>query len=105
MDYFRVLLSSIKFLGQRPCPRCLVKKTNIYMMGMVLDMKHRVTQERTDSLRQQQRVEEARKLIFELGAPVDGSHVKVILNEESYVPIRVSAAIYLSMFTLTDDDH
>jgi hypothetical protein len=105
MGYLRVLLSSIKFLGQRPCPRCLVKKTDIHMMGMVLDMRRRVTQERTDSLRRQQRVEEARKLIFELGAPVDGSRVKAILNEESYVPIRVSAAICLSMFILTDDYH
>jgi hypothetical protein len=50
MGYLRVLLSSIKFLGQRPCPRCLVQKTDIHMMGMALDMKHRVTQERTDSL-------------------------------------------------------
>jgi hypothetical protein len=100
MCYSRILLTSIKFLGQRPCPRCLVKKTDIYMMGMVLDVRRRVVQERTDSLRQRQRVEEARKLIFELGAPVDGSRVKAILNEESYVPIRVSAATYLSMFTL-----
>ncbi|KAG2029512.1 hypothetical protein BDR03DRAFT_1018277 [Suillus americanus] len=96
---------NIKFLGQRPCPRCLVKKTDIHMMGMVLDMRRRVTQERTDSLRRRQRVEEARKLIFELGAPVDGSRVKAILNEESYVPIRVSAAICLSMFALTNYYH
>ncbi|KAG1864616.1 hypothetical protein C8R48DRAFT_656144 [Suillus tomentosus] len=83
-----ILLTSIKILGQRPCPRCLVKKTDIHMMGMVLDMRRRVTQEHTDSLRRRQRVEEARKLIFEIGAPVDGSRVKAILNEESYVPIR-----------------
>jgi len=59
-------------------------------MGMVLDMNQRVARGRTDNRRRQQRVDEARRLIFELGAPVDGSRVKAILNEESYVPIRVS---------------
>jgi len=92
MCYSRILLTSIKFLGQRPCPHCLVKKTDIYMMGMVLDVRRRVVQECTDSLQRWQRVEEAQKLIFELGALVDGSRVKAILNEESYVPICVSAA-------------
>ncbi|KAG0703308.1 hypothetical protein DFH29DRAFT_998600 [Suillus ampliporus] len=84
----KILLASIKFLGQCPCPRCLVKKSDIHMMGMMLDMRRRVTRERIDDLRCQQRVEDARKLIFQLGAPVDGSRVKAILNEESYVPIR-----------------
>jgi len=59
-------------------------------MGMVLDMNQRVARGRTDNRRRQQRVDEAHRLIFELGAPVDGSRVKAILNEESYVPIRVS---------------
>jgi len=59
-------------------------------MGMVLDMNQRVARGRTDNRRRQQRVDEARRLIFELRAPVDGSRVKAILNEESYVPIRVS---------------
>jgi hypothetical protein len=69
-------------------------------MGMALDMRRRVTRERTDELRRRQRVDEARKLIFQLGAPVDGSRVQTILNEESYVPVRVSAAaIYRFIFT------
>jgi len=95
--WLRVLLAGIKFLGQCPCPRCLVKKEDIYKMGMVLDMNRRVTRERTDNLRWQQCVDEARTLIFELGVPVDGSRVKAILNEESYVPIRVSIPYQFSI--------
>jgi len=63
-------------------------------MGMKLDMRRRVTGERVDNTRRQQRVEEARVLIFKLGVPVNGARVKAILDEESYVPIRVSDSTY-----------
>jgi len=60
-------------------------------MGTKLDMKRRQTQTRVDDRRRQRHVEYARKLIFELGAAVDGKRVQDILNDESYVPVRVSS--------------
>ena len=30
---FRVLLAKIKFLAQCPCPRCLIQKKNIGVIG------------------------------------------------------------------------
>ncbi|KIK32452.1 hypothetical protein CY34DRAFT_45100, partial [Suillus luteus UH-Slu-Lm8-n1] len=84
----KILLATIKFLGQCPCPRCLVKKTDVCKMGMKLDMRRRVTREHIDNVTRRRHVEEARALIFQLGVPVDGARVKAILNDESYVPIR-----------------
>jgi hypothetical protein len=86
----RILLATIKFLGQCPCPHCLVKKIDVCKMGMKLDMRRRVTREHIDNVTRRQHVEEARALIFQLGVLVDGACVKAILNDESYVPICVS---------------
>ncbi|KAG2737471.1 hypothetical protein P692DRAFT_201842935 [Suillus brevipes Sb2] len=83
----KVLLATIKFLGGCPWPHCLVKKADLHKMGMKLDMKNRVTHKHLDNFQQQRSVEEARTLIFKLGVPVSGSHVKAILNKASYVPI------------------
>jgi hypothetical protein len=59
-------------------------------MGTKLDMKRRTTQLRVDDAHRRRHVNEARALIFESGAAVDGARVKAILNNESYVPVRVS---------------
>ncbi|KAG2055702.1 hypothetical protein BDR06DRAFT_981715 [Suillus hirtellus] len=69
----KVLLVSIKFLGQCLCPCCLVKKCNVPKMGTKLDMKCQETKQ---------------CLIFELGASVDGVCVKAILSDKSYIPIQ-----------------
>jgi hypothetical protein len=37
--FSRILLASIKFLGQCPCPRCLVKKADVPKMGMKSDLR------------------------------------------------------------------
>jgi hypothetical protein len=92
----RILLATIKFLGQCPCPYCLVKKTDICKMGMKFDMRRWVTCERIDNLTRRRHIEEARALIFQLGVLVDGAHVKAILNDESYIPIHVSILCTLS---------
>ncbi|KAG2746215.1 hypothetical protein P692DRAFT_20668850, partial [Suillus brevipes Sb2] len=63
----KILLATIKFLGQCLCPCCLVKKTDICKMGMKFDMRRWVTRERIDNLMRRRHVEEARALIFQLG--------------------------------------
>jgi len=37
-DYARVLLATLKFLGNCPCVRCLIKKSEIIQMGSKLDL-------------------------------------------------------------------
>lgn len=63
-------------------------------MGTKLDMKCRETRQRVDNERRRRRVEDARKLIFQTGASVDGARVKALLNAESYVPVRVSVCLF-----------
>jgi hypothetical protein len=62
-------------------------------MGTKLDMKRRETKQRVDNEHHRRDIENARKLIFERGVPVDGARIKAILSDESYVPIRVSFVI------------
>ncbi|KAG2064475.1 hypothetical protein BDR04DRAFT_1130754 [Suillus decipiens] len=86
----KVILSGIKSLGQCPCPRCLTKKTEIPLMGTKHDMKHRIRHMRKDDGKHHREVEDAHRLIFQLGVPVDGSCIKNILNDESLVLTRNS---------------
>jgi len=59
-------------------------------MGTEGDMLDRLTLQRVDDQARRNKINRARKLIFERGAPVDGKRVKSILNSESLVPTRVS---------------
>lgn len=90
----RILLASIKFLGQCPCPRCLVKKVDIPKMGTKPDLRRRDRSQRIDDNSRRHNVAKARSLIFEKGAPVSGTWVNGLLNDESLVPTRVSTLIY-----------
>jgi hypothetical protein len=96
----RVILSGIKSLGQCPCLRCLTKKTEIPLMGTKRDMKCRIRHMRKDDGKHHREVEDAGRLIFQLGVPVDGSRVKNILNDESLVPTRVSFQCYFNLYKL-----
>ncbi|KAG2042377.1 hypothetical protein BDR03DRAFT_979010 [Suillus americanus] len=82
----KVILSGIKSLGQCPCAPCLMKKSEVHLMGTKRDMKRRIKCMQKDDRKHHREVEDAWTLIFQLGVPVDGSHVKNILNDESLVP-------------------
>lgn len=91
----RVILTGIKNMGQCLCPRCLTKKDEVPLMGSRLDMKRRIRRMRKDDRIHLREIDDARALIFQLGAPVDGTRVKAILNDESLVPTRVSFLILI----------
>ncbi|KAG2099546.1 uncharacterized protein F5147DRAFT_777234 [Suillus discolor] len=94
----KVLLASIKFLGQCPCSRCLVKKTDIPKMGTKLDLRRRDRLQRVDDNSRCHNIAKARSLIFEKGAPVSGTWVNGLLNDESLVPTRNAFSEKLSRF-------
>lgn len=71
-------------------------------MGTKLDMKRRVKRLRKDDRKHQREIEDARSLIFRLGASVDGTRVRRILNDESLVPTRVCYLLLLAGFILTN---
>ncbi|KAI6116540.1 hypothetical protein EDD16DRAFT_1708409 [Pisolithus croceorrhizus] len=82
----KVLIARIKFLGTCPCPRCLIKKTDLHKMGMAHDMRHRIKKIRVDDCDRHCHIAAVCRLIFEKGISVDSEQVKALLNEFSYVP-------------------
>ncbi|KAG2067650.1 hypothetical protein BDR04DRAFT_1129522 [Suillus decipiens] len=74
----KILLACIKFLGECPCPCCLIKKEDVPKMGMKTDLKnHQATQ-----------FEKACKLLFQHGIGINGQCIKKILQAESLVPTQ-----------------
>jgi hypothetical protein len=84
----RVLLATIKNLGQRPCPRCLILKKDIPDVGTPRDTQRR-QRFRSDNKRKRQDVEDARKLIYQEGRLIQHKKVQDILGKQSTVPTRV----------------
>jgi hypothetical protein len=60
-------------------------------------MKRRLRHMRKDNSIIRREVDDARVLIFQTGASVDGTRVKGILNDKSLVPTRVSFSYYESI--------
>ncbi|KAI0315118.1 hypothetical protein OF83DRAFT_1293481 [Amylostereum chailletii] len=83
----KVLLASIKYLGACPCPRCLIKKEDIHKVGTKNDIKFREKHPRVDNDWHAKAIDEARKLIFEQGVPVNSVKINRKL-QYSTVPIR-----------------
>ena len=87
---FRVLLSCIKFLGNHPCPRCLVEKNQISQLGTRGDIKRRKQSERVDDGLRKRLVEQARRKIYVRGTPVNSKIISTIIGIRSLTPTRVS---------------
>lgn len=58
-------------------------------MGTVNDLKTRENKSRHDTAPLQSHIARARKMIFEGGDPVEGTHVEALLGPTSTVPTRV----------------
>jgi C4-type Zn-finger protein len=76
-------------MGECPCPRCKIKKRDIWKLGTPEDMASRVELKREDDARRQEVVQSARKLIYEDGYVVNSKAVEDILKPESLVPTVV----------------
>ena len=86
---FRVLLGTIKHLGKRPCPRCLVETDSIGQLGTEEDEAVRIARARVDDAVRQRLVKAARKLIFEKRHRVNSAQVGRLLDSQSLTPIEV----------------
>ena len=84
---FRVLLATIRDKGLAPCPRCLVPKSKLDKLGLVHDMTIRVKQFRQYMTN---KVEAARRAIYDFAKPITGVDVERYLKEFSGVPTKVS---------------
>ena len=82
-------MTCLKYLSKCPCPRCLILKSRIPRMGSKSDTRDRLKLVRVDSESRRQKVELARKLLFEKGINVTSVRIKNLLDEQSLTPTRV----------------
>jgi hypothetical protein len=82
-------MACLRYLSFCPCPRCLLLKSRIPMIGSKTDTKQRIQLARVDSVNRRNMIEVARRLIFEGGVSVNSERIEVILRPTSLVPTRV----------------
>jgi hypothetical protein len=83
----RVLIATIKDMGSCACPRCLTPKSLFSSLGLLKDMKSRMSKLRVYAMA---RVVQAREFIYDWGNTVDGVKIEHTLGEGSWVPTVVS---------------
>jgi hypothetical protein len=85
----RALIGTVRPLGQKPCPRCLVRKCDIHQMGTPEDTALRISQPRRDSDDRQKLVKSAQHIILEEGYAVASDKVEYLLKPDSLLPTQV----------------
>jgi len=81
----------MKFLGNCPCPHCLVTKDKIYKLGTKIDQWVHDKKARVDDGACRYLIEGVRKAIFDLGRSISGKVVEGTIRAKSLVPTRVCA--------------
>ncbi|KAF7359835.1 hypothetical protein MVEN_00708900 [Mycena venus] len=97
----KVLLATIRNLGECPCPRCFVTKDKLDQFGTVRDDKNRVTLHRVDNENRKSYVQKARDWIYRLGHAVRGAKVERLLKPKSWVPTTASFSASPPLRSLT----
>jgi hypothetical protein len=90
----KILLATIRYLGQHPCPTCLINKDQIWELGMRWDRHRRKTKIRINTEYRQSIVGSIRKWIFNFGHSIASRGVENFLQEHSWTPTRVSCVYY-----------
>ena len=86
-NHFRIVLATIKFLGDCLCPLCTCVKKEVRGLGTKADERRRSVI-RVDSEERQNMVEKAREWIFQQGRAVTSEAIDNYLGF-SMIPIRV----------------
>ena len=87
-------MACLKYLAQCPCPRCLLLKSKISLIGTKCDAQARVKLVCIDDDRQRWDVELVRKWIFENGISLTSVAVDQILGPKSLTPTCVCLALF-----------
>ena len=69
-------------------------------MGTKRDMHNREVTVRVDDNACRWSIKQARKLIFQKGARINGKHIRGILDPQSLVPTRVSFKFLITMYCM-----
>ncbi|KAJ7764935.1 hypothetical protein B0H16DRAFT_432430 [Mycena metata] len=79
----KVLLATVRDKGYCPCPRCLVLKKNFNKMGLIHDIRARITLARTYL---STKIASARNLIYNVGLAIGNARIDALLQSVSLVP-------------------
>ncbi|KAJ2987670.1 hypothetical protein NUW54_g9360 [Trametes sanguinea] len=82
----KVLLATIRDMGNCPCPRCLVTKDAISAVGTARDMDARVRKVRVDDVNRRFKVARARSFVYDQHRGIGSKAVEELLKPESLVP-------------------
>ena len=92
-------MATIRDNGLFPCPRCLVSKSVLHLLGCSSDIAARVEQTRTYLSKL---VTKARKLIYKDAKAINGSAVDDVLKGFSGVPTVVCCAPFIPYVNIVD---
>ena len=95
----RILMAGIRNMGLCPCPRCLIKKTELSALGTQRDSGRRA-KIRVNSHHFRTKVSLAREIIYEHGLRVNADAVNDLLKGQSLVPTTVCLQSHLSILYL-----
>ncbi|EJC99825.1 uncharacterized protein FOMMEDRAFT_93558, partial [Fomitiporia mediterranea MF3/22] len=85
----RVLLATMKFLGNYLCPHCLIPIDKICSsLGKAVDMRYRTKFQRVDDFDRQYRIEKARELIYRGRKRLTHPKVRHHLDSRSLAPVE-----------------
>jgi len=82
-------MACLRYLSLCPCPRCLLLKSRIPMIGTKTDAKQRINLARVDSQDRRHKIELVRRMMFEGGVNITSKRIETILRPTSLVPTRV----------------
>ncbi|KAL4242656.1 hypothetical protein ABKN59_011437 [Abortiporus biennis] len=94
----KVLLATIRDMGAYPCPWCLVPKSSIHEIGYIRDANWHVDAAHIDDAWRRDKVETARKFIYDQEQGVTSKAVEDQLQEQSLVPTENAFSSQLSEF-------
>ncbi len=85
-----MLMTCLRYLALCPCPRCLLLKSRIPLIGSKTDHQQQFKLTRVDSHARRAKIELARRLLFEQGVNITSKRIDTLLQPQSLVPTRVS---------------
>ncbi|KAL4247850.1 hypothetical protein ABKN59_007538 [Abortiporus biennis] len=94
----KVLLATIRDMGAYPCLQCLVPKSSIHEIGYIRDANRHVDAAHIDNAWRRNKVETARKFIYDQGRGITSKAVEDQLQEQSLVPTENAFSSQLSKF-------
>jgi hypothetical protein len=91
---------TIRNLGLSPCPRCLVSKDSLHLLGTAEDMKTRTDGLCRDDSTCQANCKSARRAVYDNKFSIDSEAVDRILKKRSLIITTVRTKFYVSLVSL-----